>query len=107
MTLYILAIPFTLVSQLEWWIVPTMILASFILFGIDAIGSQIGITKRNNTTEIKKKKTLKLFTFFYIANPFGYNTNDLPLNTFCDALRKEIEFIVYHLPCETENAMVI
>ncbi|KAI9357816.1 Bestrophin, RFP-TM, chloride channel-domain-containing protein [Pilaira anomala] len=82
LTLYILAIPFTLVSQLEWWIVPTMILASFILFGIDAIGSQI-------------------------ANPFGYNTNDLPLNTFCDSLRKEIEFIVYHLPCETENAMVI
>ncbi|KAI8083941.1 Bestrophin, RFP-TM, chloride channel-domain-containing protein [Thamnidium elegans] len=82
LALYILAIPFTLVSQLGWWIVPTIILASFILFGIDAIGSQI-------------------------ENPFGYNTNDLPLNTFCDSLRKEIEFIVYHLPCETENAMMV
>jgi predicted membrane chloride channel (bestrophin family) len=42
LALYILAIPFTLVSQLGWWIVPTIILASFILFGIDAIGAQIG-----------------------------------------------------------------
>ncbi|KAI8639160.1 Bestrophin, RFP-TM, chloride channel-domain-containing protein [Parasitella parasitica] len=81
LVLYILAIPFTLVEQLRWWIIPTIILASFILFGIDAIGAQI-------------------------ENPFGYNNNDLPLNTFCDSLRKEIEFIVYHLPCETENAMM-
>ncbi|CAO3633308.1 unnamed protein product [Mucor fragilis] len=82
LALYILAIPFTLVEQLKWWIIPTIILASFILFGIDAIGAQID-------------------------NPFGYNNNDLPLNTFCDSLRKEIEFIVYHLPCETENAMMV
>lgn len=46
-------------------------------------------------------------TLAFIDNPFGYNNNDLPLNTFCDSLRKEIEFIVYHLPCETENAMMI
>ncbi|KAG2191885.1 hypothetical protein INT46_000076 [Mucor plumbeus] len=82
LALYVLAIPVTLVEQLRWWIIPTIILASFILFGIDAIGAQID-------------------------NPFGYNNNDLPLNTFCDSLRKEIEFIVYHLPCETENAMMI
>lgn len=42
LALYILAIPFTLVEQLKWWIIPTIILASFILFGIDAIGAQIG-----------------------------------------------------------------
>ncbi|KAG1144885.1 hypothetical protein G6F37_004957 [Rhizopus arrhizus] len=82
LALYLLAIPFTLISELKWWIVPTIILASFTLFGIDAIGAQI-------------------------ENPFGYNNNDLPLNSFCDSLRKEIEFIVYHLPCETKNAMMI
>ncbi|KAI9244502.1 Bestrophin, RFP-TM, chloride channel-domain-containing protein [Sporodiniella umbellata] len=81
LALYLLAIPFTLISELNWWIVPTIILASFTLFGIDAIGAQI-------------------------ENPFGYNNNDLPLNSFCDSLRKEIEFIVYHLPCETTNAMM-
>lgn len=43
----------------------------------------------------------------FLDNPFGYNNNDLPLNTFCDSLRKEIEFIIYHLPNETENAMMV
>lgn len=42
--LYTLAMPFTLVAEIGWWIIPTIILGSFILFGIDAIGSQIGNT---------------------------------------------------------------
>jgi predicted membrane chloride channel (bestrophin family) len=42
LALYLLAIPFTLISELGWWITPTIILASFTLFGIDAIGAQIG-----------------------------------------------------------------
>ncbi|KAF7730677.1 hypothetical protein EC973_001626 [Apophysomyces ossiformis] len=81
LALYLLAIPFTLVAELKWWIVPIIVLASFTLHGIDAIGAQI-------------------------ENPFGYNDNDLPLNQFCDSLRKEIEFIVYFLPCETDNALM-
>jgi predicted membrane chloride channel (bestrophin family) len=55
LALYVLAIPVTLVEQLRWWIIPTIILASFILFGIDAIGAQIGtvnveVDKRNKQT---------------------------------------------------------
>ncbi|KAI9490590.1 Bestrophin, RFP-TM, chloride channel-domain-containing protein [Zychaea mexicana] len=80
LALYLAAVPFTLVAQLRWWMVPTVILASFTMYGIDAIGAEI-------------------------ENPFGYNPNDLPLNQFCDGLRKEIEFIVYHLPCETEDTL--
>lgn len=102
MALYLLAIPFTLISELKWWIVPTIILASFTLFGIDAIGAQIG--KRKEESLIFFLHTL---IYLIIENPFGYNNNDLPLNSFCDSLRKEIEFIVYHLPCETKNAMMI
>ncbi|KAI9013384.1 Bestrophin, RFP-TM, chloride channel-domain-containing protein [Phycomyces nitens] len=75
--LYMLALPFTLVSALEWWVVPTILLSSFTMYGIDAIGAQI-------------------------ENPFGYSSNDLPLNQFCDSLRKEIEFTIYHLPSEAE-----
>ncbi|KAI8996904.1 Bestrophin/UPF0187 [Pilobolus umbonatus] len=81
LALYLIAVPFTLIAQLEWWLIPTMFLASFILLGIDAIGAQI-------------------------ENPFGYNSNDLPLNAFCDSLRQEIEFIIYHLPCETSDGMM-
>lgn len=101
LALYILAIPFTLVEQLKWWIIPTIILASFILFGIDAIGAQIG------KCLAQYMKRLYAHVLVLLDNPFGYNNNDLPLNTFCDSLRKEIEFIVYHLPCETENAMMV
>ncbi|KAI7858049.1 Bestrophin, RFP-TM, chloride channel-domain-containing protein [Circinella umbellata] len=80
LALFLATIPFTLVAQLRWWMVPTVTLAGFTLYGIDAIGAEI-------------------------ENPFGYNPNDLPLNQFCDGLRKEIEFIVYHLPCETEETL--
>ncbi|ORZ05379.1 Bestrophin, RFP-TM, chloride channel-domain-containing protein [Absidia repens] len=73
--LYLLVMPFTIVADLGWWLVPTVVINSFILYGIDAIGAQI-------------------------ENPFGYNGNDLPLNQFCDQIRKEIEFIVHHIPCE-------
>ncbi|KAI8096370.1 Bestrophin, RFP-TM, chloride channel-domain-containing protein [Halteromyces radiatus] len=73
--LYLLVMPFTIVADLGWWLIPTVVMNSFILYGIDAIGAQI-------------------------ENPFGYNGNDLPLNEFCDQIRKEIEFIVHHIPCE-------
>ncbi|ORX45108.1 UPF0187-domain-containing protein [Hesseltinella vesiculosa] len=73
--LYLLVMPFTIVAELGWWLVPTVVITSFILYGIDSIGSQI-------------------------EDCFGYNGNDLPLNQFCDSIRKEIEFIVHHIPCE-------
>ncbi|KAI8071541.1 Bestrophin, RFP-TM, chloride channel-domain-containing protein [Gongronella butleri] len=73
--LYLLVMPFTIVSELGWWLVPTVVITSFILYGIDSIGAQI-------------------------EECFGYEGNCLPLNQFCDSIRKEIEFIVHHVPCE-------
>ncbi|KAI8575173.1 hypothetical protein K450DRAFT_263031 [Umbelopsis ramanniana AG] len=81
LALYLLAVPFTLIADLKWWIIPTVILVSFTLFGIEGIGAQI-------------------------ENPFMYSSNDLPLNQFCDQLRKEIEYIIYHIPSETENVLM-
>ena len=43
--LFLAAIPFTLVAQLRWWMVPTVTLAGFTLYGIDAIGAEIGKRK--------------------------------------------------------------
>ncbi|GAB5593079.1 hypothetical protein Unana1_07979 [Umbelopsis nana] len=81
LALYLLAVPFTLIADLKWWIIPTVVLVSFTLFGIEGIGAQI-------------------------ENPFMYSSNDLPLNQFCDQLRKEIEYIIYHIPSETENVLM-
>jgi putative membrane protein len=42
LALYLLAVPFTLIADLKWWIIPTVVLVSFTLFGIEGIGAQIG-----------------------------------------------------------------
>ncbi|KAI9299609.1 Bestrophin/UPF0187, partial [Cunninghamella echinulata] len=80
--LYLVVMPFTIVNELGWWLVPTCVIISFILYGIDAIGAQI-------------------------ENPFGYNGNDLPLNQFCDVIRKEIEFVVTFFPCEATSESIL
>ncbi|KAG2180149.1 hypothetical protein INT43_003937 [Umbelopsis isabellina] len=81
LALYLLAVPFTLIADLKWWIIPAVVLISFTLFGIEGIGAQI-------------------------ENPFLYSSNDLPLNQFCNQIRKEIEYIIYHIPSETENVLM-
>jgi len=53
--LYLLALPYQLVNQLEWFTVPAVTLASFALLGILGIGWEI-------------------------ENPFGTDDNDLVLN---------------------------
>jgi len=76
--LYILSIPFQIVNSLGWWTIAVVIIGSFCLLGILAIGQEI-------------------------ENPFGYDANDLPLDDFCDVIRREIEVIVgNHLPAAEE-----
>jgi putative membrane protein len=116
----LLAVPFTLIADLKWWIIPTVVLVSFTLFGIEGIGAQIG-KPALRITKVKwglgKKKfgswyyfslryTDKQYLLPHTENPFMYSSNDLPLNQFCDQLRKEIEYIIYHIPSETENVLM-
>jgi len=76
--IYILSIPYQIVGDLGWWTIPAVAIASFCLLGILAIGQEI-------------------------ENPFGYDPNDLPLDDFCDVMRREIEVIVgNHLPAAEE-----
>ncbi|CAG8770277.1 13875_t:CDS:10 [Dentiscutata erythropus] len=71
--LYMLALPFTIVSDLDWFTIPTMLLISFIFFGILAVGTEI-------------------------ENPFGYDENDLPLDEYCKDMEAEIKYLQRHLP---------
>ncbi|MCU0526006.1 MAG: hypothetical protein MUF72_14380 [Elainella sp. Prado103] len=64
--LYCLTLPFQYVSQLGWWTAPMVALMSFILFGIEAIGLEI-------------------------ENPFGCDSNDLPLDQICETMQRNIE----------------
>ncbi|KAI8883375.1 hypothetical protein K501DRAFT_249738 [Backusella circina FSU 941] len=79
--LYVFFLPFALVESLGWIAVPIVALASFTLYGIEAIGSEI-------------------------ENPFGYDDNDLPLNQYCDELKKEVEYIIYHIPTHSNSILL-
>ncbi|MER3435026.1 MAG: hypothetical protein C4288_16810 [Leptolyngbya sp. ERB_1_1] len=64
--LYCLSLPFQMVGNLGWWTPPVVVLISFTLFGIEAIGIEI-------------------------ENPFGRDPNDLPLDTICETMLKNIQ----------------
>ncbi|ORX56988.1 UPF0187-domain-containing protein [Hesseltinella vesiculosa] len=79
--LYIFFLPFALVESLGALVIPVVALVSFTLFGILAIGNEI-------------------------ENPFGYDYNDLPLNKYCEDLKREVEYIIYHVPSKSGAILI-
>jgi putative membrane protein len=70
--IYCLLLPFQLVKDLGWGTAVFVALISFTLLGIEEIGLEI-------------------------ENPFGYDTNDLPLDDICNRIKYDIEeFITCH-----------
>ena len=67
--LYCLLLPFQIVEELMWWTAPAIALVSFTLFGIEAIGVEI-------------------------ENPFGTDPNDLPLDTICTTIERNIDDLI-------------
>jgi ion channel-forming bestrophin family protein len=63
--MYCVLLPFQIVEDLKWLTAPSMMLISFTLFGIEAIGVEI-------------------------ENPFGTDPNDLPLDTICNTIQNNI-----------------
>lgn len=72
--IYCLSLPFQFVDQVEWLTAPLTVIISFTLLGIEEIGIQI-------------------------EDPFGHDSNDLPLDNICNAMQRNIEdlVIVSHL----------
>lgn len=71
--LYCCLLPFQLVENLQWGTGFIVGLISFTLFGIEAIGLEI-------------------------ENPFGYDENDLPLDTICNTMKLNIEDLISFPP---------
>lgn len=71
--IYCLSLPFQIVKDLNWWTAPVVVLISFTLFGIEEIGIEI-------------------------ENPFGHDTNDLPLDAICATMRRNIEDLISLAP---------
>ncbi|KZT66694.1 hypothetical protein DAEQUDRAFT_767784 [Daedalea quercina L-15889] len=77
-TLYLFVLPFTLIKDLGWSMVPIVTVVAFTLMGIEGIADEIEM-------------------------PFGRDKSDLPLERYCDDLKEEIEqvsftYIVERLP---------
>ncbi|PZO39247.1 MAG: hypothetical protein DCF19_14650 [Pseudanabaena frigida] len=67
--IYCMLLPFQLVKDLGWWTGVFVGLVSFTLLGIEEIGIEI-------------------------ENPFGYDDNDLPLDTICNTVKQDIEELI-------------
>jgi ion channel-forming bestrophin family protein len=67
--IYCLLLSFQVVEELRWWTAPAIALVSFTLFGIEAIGVEI-------------------------ENPFGSDPNDLPLDTICNTIERNIDDLI-------------
>ncbi|KAH7121069.1 Bestrophin, RFP-TM, chloride channel-domain-containing protein [Dendryphion nanum] len=66
---YILLLPFQLYKALGWVTIPACIFAAYIILGMALIGREI-------------------------ENPFGDDVNDLPLDAFCQQIRKDLDVIM-------------
>jgi predicted membrane chloride channel (bestrophin family) len=66
--IYVYLLPFQLVGALGWVTIPATIAASYIILGLAAIGNEL-------------------------ENPFGNDVNDLPLDVYCEQLRREFDII--------------
>ena len=63
--LYCFTLPFALVEPFHWWTVAGTFLVAFVFFGIEEIGVEI-------------------------EDPFGFDSNDLPLERFCQAIEANL-----------------
>ncbi len=67
--LYCLSLPFQMVGAMHGWTPLGVMLVAFMVFGIEAIGTEI-------------------------ENPFGQDPNDLPLNVICQTIGRNLEDLI-------------
>ncbi len=67
--IYCVSLPFQVVNNLHWWTSPIAAILSFVLLGIEEIGTEI-------------------------ENPFGDDANDLPLEEICTTIINNIEDLI-------------
>jgi putative membrane protein len=72
-TLYLFALPLTLVRELGWGAIPLVTVVAFTFMGIEGIADEIEM-------------------------PFGSDPGDLPLDRYCQDLKEEIDYIIERLP---------
>ncbi|OCH95244.1 hypothetical protein OBBRIDRAFT_884074 [Obba rivulosa] len=72
-TAYLFVLPFVLIGELGWGVIPVVTVVAFTLMGIEGIADEIEM-------------------------PFGLEKHDLPLERYCEDLREEVEYTISRLP---------
>lgn len=72
--IYFLLLPFELVGGIKWWTVPVLVFMSFLYLGINEVGAEI-------------------------EEPFGRDANDLPLDSICTTIVRNLEYTIHCAPC--------
>jgi len=72
-TLYLFALPVTLVKELGWATIPLVTVVAFTFMGIEGIAQEI-------------------------EDPFGLDLGDLPLDRYCHDLKEEVDYTIQRLP---------
>lgn len=67
--LYVYLLPFQLYAGFGWNTIPATMAAAYIMIGLEAIGNEL-------------------------ENPFGNNVNDLPLDQYCNELRRDLDVVM-------------
>ncbi|KAK6357032.1 hypothetical protein TWF718_001363 [Orbilia javanica] len=79
--LYVLFLPFQLVSKLNWVAIPGTLIAAYIILGFAAIGREI-------------------------EDPFGDDVNDLNLDRYCDSISLELDMIISLAPPKDSDFII-
>ncbi|KAK9357481.1 Bestrophin, RFP-TM, chloride channel-domain-containing protein [Lipomyces starkeyi] len=77
--IFVLMLPFQLVSTLNWVAIPATVIAGYVILGLAAIGLEI-------------------------ENPFGFDPNDLDLNRYCQTISVEISMVMSYVPYADSSA---
>ncbi|KAF1830292.1 UPF0187-domain-containing protein [Decorospora gaudefroyi] len=80
--LYIVLLPFQTYHSLGWNTIPACTIAAYIILGVGYIGREL-------------------------EDPFGYDVNDLPLDSFCRQIRQDIDIITSRPPNLDEDSIFL
>jgi putative membrane protein len=96
-TLFLLTLPLVLVELMGFSMIPFVTVVAFTLTGIEAIASEIEMVRSlcPSLRRSRKLTSLGLFSRCALAQPFGIDDSDLPLDLFCAELRNEVRFRLF------------
>lgn len=89
-TLYLFSLPFTLIQDLGWGMIPLVTIIAFTLMGIEGIADEIEMPF-GEWSSVTIHQVL-------IQVAVGLDKFDLPLERYCEDLKEEIEYVVERLP---------